>query len=84
MINSALFYEERNRGVVGRFLKGVEATEAALAKQPLWGQPCEAGTRKWRVKKSPYAVINKGYSDHIIVFAVVHFSHRPGYWLERL
>ena len=84
MINSALFSEERNRGGGERFLKGVEATEAAIAKQPLWGQPYEAGTRKWRVKKFPYAVIYKVYSDQIIAFAVAHFSRRPGYWLERL
>jgi len=84
LIKSALFYDERNRGQGERFLKAVEEAEAAICKQPLWGQPYEAGTRKWRVKKFPFALIYKEFPDHILVFAVAHFSRRPGYWVERL
>ena len=84
MIASALFYEERNRGLGERFLKAVEATEAVICQRPLGGQPFEAGTRKQRVKKFPFAVIYKEFPDRIMVFAVAHFSRKPGYWTERL
>ena len=84
MIASALFYEERNRGLGERFLKAVEATEADICEHPLWGQPFEAGTRKQRVKKFPFALIYKKFPRFIMVFAVAHFSRKPGYWAGRL
>ena len=84
MIISAFFYDERNRGLGERFLKAVEATEARICQQPLWGQSYEAGTRKWRVKRFPFALIYKEFADHIEVFAVAHFSRKPGYWSQRL
>ena len=78
LIASALFYEERNRGLGERFLKAVEATEAKVCEHPLWGNPFEAGTRKQRVKKFPFAVIYKEFPDRIMVFAVAHSSRKPG------
>jgi toxin ParE1/3/4 len=84
MIGSALFYDERNRGQGERFLKAVEEAETAIGKQPLWGRPYEAGTRRWRVKRFPFVLIYKELPDCIMVFAVAHFSRRPGYWVERL
>jgi hypothetical protein len=84
MINSALFYDERNPGQGDRFLKAVEATEAAICKQPLWGKAGHAGTRTWRIKNFPFAMIYKEFPDRITVFAIAHFSRNPGYWTERL
>ena len=84
LIASALFYDQRNRGLGERFLKAVEATEARICESPLLGQPFEAGTRKLRVKKFPFTVIYKEFADSITVFAVAHFSRKPGYWLDRL
>jgi len=84
LIASALFYEERRRGLGERFLQAVEATEVRICEHPLRGQPFEAGTRKQRVRKFPFAMIYKEYSGFIMVFAVAHFSRKPGYWLERL
>jgi len=84
MIHSALFHDERKMGLGNCFLKAVEATESAIREQPLWGQPGEAGTRKWRVKKFPLVLIHREFPDRITVFAVAHFSRKPGYWVERL
>lgn len=84
MIGSALFYDERSRGLGERFLQAVEATETIVLKHPLSGQPYESGTRKHRVRKFPFALIFKEFSDFIMVFAVAHFSRKPGYWIERM
>lgn len=84
LIASALFYEERSRGLGERFLQAVEATELRIREYPLHGQPFEAGTRKQRVKKFPFAIIYKEYPDFVMVFAVAHLSRKPGYWSERL
>jgi hypothetical protein len=84
LISSAIFYDGRNRGLGERFLMAVEAAETQICENPLRGQPFEAGTRKLRVKKFPFAIIYKEFPDFILVFAVAHFSRKPGYWLDRL
>jgi hypothetical protein len=84
LIASALFYDTRSRGLGERFLKAVEVTEARVCEHPPWGQPFEAGTRKLRVKKFPFAVIYKEFPGYVMVFAVAHFSRKPGYWLDRV
>ncbi len=84
LIASALFYEKRNSGLGERFLKAVKSTEAAILRQPRWGHPWEAGTRKWRVKNFPFALIYKEFPDRITIFAAAHFSRKPDYWLNRL
>ena len=84
MIHSGLFYDERIRGLGERFLQAVKATESIVLKHPLSGQPYEAGTRKHRVRKFPFALIYKEFPDRVMVFAVAHFSRKPGYWIERL
>ena len=84
LIASALFYEERSRGLGERFLKAVEVTEASICEHTLWGNSFVSGTRRQRVKKFPFALIYKEFSDCIMVFAVAHFSRKPGYWTERL
>ncbi len=84
LISSALFYDERNQGLGERFLKAVEATETMIRRHPRLGTPFEAGTRKLRIKKFPYAMIYKEYPEFIKVFAVAHFSRKPGYWAGRV
>lgn len=84
MVSSALYYEERNDGLGERFLKAVEAAEAAIARRPLSGSLFAAGTRRIRVKKFPFVLIYKEYPDFIKIFAVAHGSRKPGFWAERL
>ena len=84
LIESAFFYDGRSRGLGERFLEAAEAAETIIRKHPLWGRPYEAGTRKYRIRKFPFALIYKEFSDCIMVFAVAHFSREPGYWASRL
>jgi hypothetical protein len=84
MMSSAFYYDGGNRGQGERFLKAAEEAEAGIRQQPLWGQPYAAATRRWRLKKFPCDLINKDYPDRIRVFAVAHFSRKPGYWIDRL
>lgn len=83
-MDSALFYDGRSRGPGERFIEAVEAAEAVIRTHPLLGQPYEAGTRKCRVRKFPFALIYKEFPDGLMVFAVAHFGRQPGYWTGRL
>jgi len=81
---SALFYDGRQVGLGERFLAAVEETEQSVRTYPASGTPSEKGTRRQRVKKFPFALVYREYSDHLLVVAVAHFSRKPGYWRQRV
>ena len=83
-IESALFYDERQVGLGDRFLRAVEDCQRFIQNHSGCGTPCDEGTRRYRVRKFPFALVYKEYADHILVVAVSHFSRKPGYWADRL
>ncbi|MBI3919784.1 MAG: type II toxin-antitoxin system RelE/ParE family toxin [Armatimonadetes bacterium] len=84
LIESALFYDDRQPGVGGRFLKAVEECEQRARVHPASGTPSEPETRQRRVAKFPFALVYREYSDHLFVVAVAHLSRKPGYWENRI
>lgn len=44
----------------------------------------EADARRYRLRQFPYGIVYKAYRDRIVVYAVMHLSRRPGYWVDRL
>jgi hypothetical protein len=83
-IESTLFYESRQEGLGERFLSAVKDAEVFVQSYPAAGSPSENQMRSHRLKKFPFAMVYKEYSDHIFVIAVAHFSRKPRYWLERV
>lgn len=84
MIESASYYEQRSGGLGDRFLKAIEATEDLIRRFPGIGSPLGGDIRILRVKKFPFGIVYKEYSDHLFVFSVAHFSRPPGFWKNRL
>ena len=84
LIESATFYEDRQVGLGGRFLDAVIKAETTIGQHPGAGTPDVRGTRRMRVPWFPYGLVYKAYRNVIVVFAVVNFSRRPGFWHERL
>ncbi|MDA0839734.1 MAG: type II toxin-antitoxin system RelE/ParE family toxin [Planctomycetota bacterium] len=82
-IESTLFYDSRQTGLGDRFLSAVKDAEFFVQSNPEAGSPSEEQTRMHRIKKFPFALVYREYSDHIFVIAVAHLSRRPRYWLER-
>ena len=58
--------------------------EAEISEHPETGFIHDHGTRMRLVRKFPYGVIFKRYSNHILIVAVAHLSRKPGYWRRRL
>ena len=83
-VESALFYDGRLEGLGDRFLAAVEEAEQFVQSYPASGTPSDKGTRRHRVKKFPFALVYREYSDHLFVVAVAHFSRKPGYWKQRV
>ncbi len=84
LIESALFYGDKQLGLGGRFLNAVEECEQRVREHPASGTPSETGTRHRRVAKFPFALFYREYPDHLFVVAVAHLSKKPGYWENRI
>ena len=71
-------------------LHAKEKVEAAI--QMLLGVPTtwavieEPQIRCYLLKQFPYSIYYRWepHQDRITIYAVMHFSRRPGYWRERL
>lgn len=78
------YYESCQIGLGVRFQELIEQIESDIAENPETGFIHDHGTRMRLVRKFPYGVIFKSYSDHIFIVAIAHLSRRPGYWRKRV
>ena len=69
------------------FVAEVEAgIQTLLAAPTIWAIVEEPQIRRSLLTRFPYAIYYRWEPDRnrISVYAVMHFSRRPGYWRERL
>lgn len=77
------YYEELQRGLGERFNLAVQAATSFAAMFPLLGPPWKYRTRRAFPKGFPFSVAYRVEPTEIVIFAVAHFSRRPGYWSQR-
>lgn len=77
------YYEERQRGLGGRFRASVEAALTLVSTYPAIGTPWKLGTRRAFPKSFPFSVVYRPEPGELVVFAVAHFKRRPTYWRRR-
>ena len=78
------YYESRQTGLGERFQKLVQTIESEISENPETGFIHDHGTRIRLLRKFPYGVILKTYSDHVFIAAVAHLHRKPGYWAGRV
>lgn len=77
------YYAQVQRHGAARFREAVEAAAARAINFPKAGLPYFAETRRVFVRGYPFFLVYREETDGIAVFAVVHESRRPGYWVSR-
>jgi toxin ParE1/3/4 len=65
------------------FLLEVKSAESKIQKHPDTWQNYEEGTKRFLLKKFPYAIIYLISEDRIQIIAVAHCKRKPGYWKSR-
>ena len=85
---AAVWYEERARGLGGRFLDELQEAFALIEQMPLAGSPwllpgIPSGTRHVPLHTFPQSVVYVT-DPRLVVVAVVHGSRQPEYWIDRL
>ena len=81
---SARWYDERMTGLGFEFLLEVKSAESKIQKNPYTWPNYEAGTKRFLLKRFPYAIIYLVTEDRIQIIAVAHCKRKPGYWKKRV
>ena len=84
LADAACYCESLQTGLGKRLHRLVRQIEAEISEHPETGFIHDHGTRMRLVRKFPYGVIFKSYSNHIFIVAVAHLSRKPGYWRRSL
>ena len=82
-LREVAYYSERppNGGV--RFRQAVEAASARALAFPKAGLSYLVRTRRVFVRGYPFFLVYREEPGGIAIFALVHESRRPGYWMTR-
>lgn len=84
LISAARFYQDQTSGLGLDFLLTVQRMYERLLEFPASGTPFGRRLRRVLVPKFPYGLLYRVEPERIYIVAVMHLSHRPGYWRSRL
>lgn len=77
------WYLSRSIRAAEGFLRELERSLALVAESPtLWTQ-YEEDSRRYLLRRYPFALIYQLRNERVIVLAVAHLKRRPGYWKAR-
>lgn len=78
------WYAERSQEAANAFAHELQDAGRAIQSAPDRWATYLAGTRRYLMKRYPFAVVYRVTSERIEIVAVAHGKRRPGYWRERL
>ncbi len=82
--SAARWYEDRRRGLGGRFLDEVQRTIDRVAENPQGFPRMHGEIRRAVTRRFPFGVFFLVENDAIIILAVMHASRDPVRWKERM
>jgi plasmid stabilization system protein ParE len=84
-LQSALsWYLVRSEVAAAKFIASVDRAIEAVTESPLRWPSGDHGTRKFVLRRFPFAIIYRETKDSLQILAVAHGHRRPGYWKGRL
>ena len=81
---AARWYAERSPSAALAFSNEIEAAEDAIVRTPEAWPPYNHGTRRFLLRRFPYAIVYRIESGRILVVALSHGRRQPGYWQSRM
>jgi len=77
------WYRERNETAAARFRRELDRAVGLIAERPEAAPPYVGNTRRFLLRRFPFFVVYRLFSQHVQVVAVAHARRRPRYWLDR-
>ncbi len=78
------WYESRSPAAAIRFFEELERAVEQIAKFPEAWSPHLTGTRRYLLRRFPYAVVYRQRERDIQIVAVAHHKRKPGYRKSRI
>jgi toxin ParE1/3/4 len=78
------WYLKRSPQAASAFLSEVDRAIDSIQATPAMFAAYLHGTRRYLLKRYPYAIVYRELSDLIQIVAVAHLKRRPGYWKSRV
>lgn len=78
------WYMKRSHLAASKFTSALDQAIKAIAQAPERWPVGEHNTRKFVLRRFPYAIMYRERVGSIQVLAVAHGSRRPGYWKDRV
>jgi plasmid stabilization system protein ParE len=77
------WYHERNETAATRFRLELDRAVALIAERPEAAPPYAVNTRRFLLRRFPFFVVYRVFSQRVQVVAVAHARRRPNYWIQR-
>jgi toxin ParE1/3/4 len=78
------WYLKRSPQAARAFLSEVDRAIDAIQASPAMFATYLHGTRRYLLKRYPYAIVYRELPELIQIVAVSHLKRRPGYWKSRV
>lgn len=83
-LKSALgWYSERSKTAAFNFIAEIDQAIDNIAESPSRWPQGEYGTRKFTLRRFPFAIIYRETETSIQIVAIAHGRRQPGYWKKR-
>ncbi|MES2299694.1 MAG: type II toxin-antitoxin system RelE/ParE family toxin [Pseudomonadota bacterium] len=83
LLDAAHYYDDRQPGLGEQFLDEFGHAIDTLIHFPELGTPIDNTKRAYHLKRFPFRLIYAVRHDTLLVIAVAHTRHNPGYWKSR-
>ena len=77
------WYEQQRSGLGTEFLEAVNLALGAIAENPRLGTVIRRNTRRALLRRFPYGIYYRIYSEVIVVVACIHGRRDPKRWRSR-
>lgn len=77
------WYAERSPVAAALLTAELDSAVLAIVDQPARWPRYLHGTRRYLLRRFPYAVVHREKPGSVLVVAFAHASRRPGYWKDR-
>ncbi|MBI5166220.1 MAG: type II toxin-antitoxin system RelE/ParE family toxin [candidate division NC10 bacterium] len=77
------WYRERSEEAARALVAELDRAVAMIAEAPERWARYVKGTRRFLLRRFPFAVVYRQRQDVVEVVAVAHARRRPGYWRQR-
>jgi plasmid stabilization system protein ParE len=84
MKSAVTWYLERNATAAMKFVAEVDRSIDLLVKSPARWPAGDHGTRRFVLRRFPFAIIYREKHKTVQILAIAHGHRRPEYWKDRL